>query len=267
MSKKFNKIETRNLEFNGQKINYTLSGNSGPSIVFLNGHRTPLTSWSKVIPRISKVGTVLAYDRLDTGGSGKSSNPQDGDAIISTLNSLFKAIDLSPPYILVAHSLGGLYANLYARRYPGKTGAVVFVEAGHPSEAEEYSQQQISGSGLFGKLLSVFTPGFRKDRNSEFNNVDATVSQIENAPEFPNKIVAVITGGTKMPFVPEDAFNKHLNWQKKLVALSSSGYQVIAEKSGHAPQLSEPDLVVQVITHTAQTQSDHEFNTETSPGT
>ncbi len=245
-------IETAEIEIEGQKINYTLSGNGEPSIVFLNGHRTPLTSWGEVISRVSEMGTVLAYDRLDTGGSGKSSNPQDGDTILSTLNSLLETVDLSPPYILVAHSLGGLYANLYARRYPDNIGAVVFVEAGHPSEAHEYAEQQKSSSGLFGKLVSMFTPGFRKDPNSEFNNVDTTVSQINSAPKFPNKNVVVITGGTKMPFVPKDTFNTHLRWQKKLAALSISGYQVMAERSGHTPQISEPDIVVQVIAKAAE---------------
>ena len=51
------------------------------------------------------MSTVLAYDRLDTGCSGRASNPQNGDAIISTLNSLLGAVDADPPYILVAHIL------------------------------------------------------------------------------------------------------------------------------------------------------------------
>lgn len=247
MSRNGKVIETAAMEIEGQSIRYTLSGKGEPAIIFLNGHRTPLTSWSDLMPRVSEMGTVLTYDRLDTGGSGRSSSPQNGDAILSTLNSLLKALDLDPPYVLVAHSLGGLYANLYARRYPENVGAVVFVEAGHPGEADEFSEQQESNSGLSGRLLKVFIPDFKKDPNSEYNNVSNTVRQIESAPEFPNKTVAVITGGTKMPFVPKEAFKTHLDWQKKLAAISTSGYQVIAEKSGHAPQISEPNIVVRAI--------------------
>ena len=40
-----------------------------------------------------------------------------------------------------------------------------------------------------------------------------------------------------MPFVPEAAFKSQLKWQEKLVSLSTNGYQVVAEKSGHAPQV------------------------------
>ena len=89
-----------------------------------------MSNWNKVIPPAAVNGTVLAYDRLDTGGSEQSSTPQDGDAILLRLDALLRAVELEPPYILVAHSPGGLYANLYARRNPDKVSALVMVEAG-----------------------------------------------------------------------------------------------------------------------------------------
>lgn len=231
----------------GQELKYVKSGEGKPSIVFMSGHRTPFSNWNALIPRVSGFGTVLAYDRLDTGGSARSSSPQDGDAILSTLSALLKILEVPPPYILVAHSLGGLYANLYARRNPDKVGAVIMVEAAHPGEASEQPHSKTSGKGLLGRLSGLFKPGFMKDPNSEFNNVETTVRQIENAPAFPDIFLAVITGGIKMPFVPRKAFESHLQWQKKLASLSLIGYQVSAEKSGHAPQISEPDVVVQAI--------------------
>ena len=131
-------INSEQLIVAGKKIQYVKLGSTGPSVVFLSGHRTPLSNWDKVIPEVAAHATILAYDRLDTGGSEQSSSPQDGNEILSTLDGLVEAVELSPPYILVAHSLGGLYANLYARRNPNKVRAVIMVEAGHPSEATEH---------------------------------------------------------------------------------------------------------------------------------
>ena len=112
---------------------------------------------------------MLAYDRLDTGGSDKSSSPQSGDKILSTLDGLLETLEIEPPYILVAHSLGGLYANLFARRNPERVSAVIMVEASHPSEINDHQIAQKSKKGIVTKLLSVFTPGFKKDPNSEYN--------------------------------------------------------------------------------------------------
>lgn len=245
-------IESAEVTSAGQKLKYQKSGRGQPSIVFLSGHRTPLSNWNKVVPQISAMGTALVYDRLDTGGSGPSKSPQDGDAILSTLDALLEAVALVPPYILVAHSLGGLYANLYARRNPHRVSAVIMVEAGHPSEANQQAPDQVPRAGLLNALLRVFTPQFKTNPNSEFNNVKASVRQIETAPEFPTIPVAVITGVIKMPFVPEDSFRSHLQWQKQLVSLSSLGYQVMAEKSGHAPQISEPSLIVEAIANAVE---------------
>lgn len=231
----------------GVRVKYEKSGAGMPSIVFLSGHRTPLSNWSEVVPGVVDMGTVLIYDRFDTGGSGQSTGPQDGDAILATLDSLLNEVNVNPPYIFVAHSLGGLYANLYVRRNPEKVAGLVMVEAAHPGEAHDQAAQHKPTNGLFSGLFKMFTPGFKKDPNSEFNNVSATIQQIENAPAFPEKFVAVITGGNKMPFVPAQAFKSHLQWQKELVSISPLGYQVMAEKSGHSPQISEPDLVVGAI--------------------
>ncbi len=233
-------------------VKHTKLGEGTPSIVFLSGHRTPMSNWNKVIPLISSMGTVLTYDRFDTGGSGQSNSPQDGDAILATLESLLKKLNVNPPYILVAHSLGGLYANLYACCNPDKVAGLVMVEAAHPGEANDQLTRHTTSSGLLASLLKVFTPRFKKDPNSEFNNVAATVQQIDNAPAFPNKIVAVITGANKMPFIPEESFNSHLKWQKELSTISALGYQVMAEKSGHTPQISEPELVVEAIVKVAE---------------
>jgi len=236
--------ETSSTTIDGTRVSYKKSGGGEPSIVFLNGHRTPMSKWNIDISKLENVGTVLAYDRFDTGGSGKSSSPQNGKAIVSTLNSLLETLEIKPPYVLVAHSLGGLYANLFARYYPTKVGAIVMVDAGHPSEADQHAIKFKTKPGLIAKL---FTPVFKKDLNSEFNGVAQTVVQINNAGDFPDTFVVVVTGGMKLPFVPKDAFESHQQWQKDLAKLGTSGYQVIAEKSAHAPQVSEPELVVKAI--------------------
>ncbi len=56
---------------------------------------------------------------------GTAIEPQTGDVVVQTLHALLEDLGLCPPYVLVGHSLGGLFANLFARVYPDETAAVV----------------------------------------------------------------------------------------------------------------------------------------------
>jgi pimeloyl-ACP methyl ester carboxylesterase len=57
--------------------------------------------------------------------------------VIEEIQGLLIVQKLNPPYLFVAHSLGGVFANLYARTYPDQVLGIVFVEASHPLEIAE----------------------------------------------------------------------------------------------------------------------------------
>ena len=118
----------------GVTTEYALSSESGPTVVLLNGYRMPMSSWDKLYPEIQKRGRIFAYNRHGVGQTSKALCPQTGEEIIRSLENVLKALNLLPPYILVAHSLGGIFANLYARSKPDDVSAVVFVDSAHPGE-------------------------------------------------------------------------------------------------------------------------------------
>jgi pimeloyl-ACP methyl ester carboxylesterase len=51
------------------------------------------------------------------------------DDVALRLHALTGALALPAPYIVVGHSLGGFYAQVFARRYPKDVAAVVLVDA------------------------------------------------------------------------------------------------------------------------------------------
>lgn len=229
----------------GRRIAYRRhgSGGKGSRIVLLNGHNTPMTAWSRLFPAIEAMGCILTYDRLGTGKSEKPVTPQHGLAILDGFQAVTAAAGLAPPFVLVGHSLGGLYANLFARVNPDRIAGVVFVESGHPDEAKDHPEP-----GPLGRLLDRLIGGsFRRDPNSEFNGVAETVHQIEAAGPFPAIPVSVVTGRKKMPFVPAHAHALHMEKQTELAALGSDARHFFAENSGHGPQLTEPQIVLEAI--------------------
>jgi pimeloyl-ACP methyl ester carboxylesterase len=241
-------MKYQTVELNDVIIEYSLKGKSNRSIVFVNGFRIPLQNWDRLYPEIENFGKTLVYNRLGTGNSSKATSDQTGRIVVETLRALLKAINHSPPYILVGHSLGGIFINLYARLYPEEVGAIVFVDASHPDEPKKQSefQKQTFWHTMNNGLKSVERV-FDKYKYSEDEKIDETINQITNAGNFPQIPVAVVSGTQKMPFVPKRNFEIHLQCQKELVALTSNSKVYIAEQSGHFPQRTEPEIVLRAI--------------------
>jgi pimeloyl-ACP methyl ester carboxylesterase len=109
-----------------------VSPQPGPVIVFENGARLTLDTWSAVIAALPGDATVLAYNRPGYGRSAPVDTPRTGEAVVTELRQLLAAKGLRPPYVLVGHSMGGLYMQWFARRYPQEVRALVLVDSVYP---------------------------------------------------------------------------------------------------------------------------------------
>jgi pimeloyl-ACP methyl ester carboxylesterase len=225
-------------------LEHQVIGDGGANILFLNGFRIQFKTWDRVFQKLATENRVIIYNRRGVGASAKATEPQDGNTVISEMRSLLSNLKLSPPYLLVAHSLGGLFANLYARFYPEEVAGVAFIDALHPSEVAE--QRVIKPPTIF-SIIKKTEKLFDKFKYSEDDCVEQTIAQIEAAGDFPDIPVAVVSGAKKMPFVPEKAFEVHKKYQDRLLRLSSKSTHYVCLESGHFPQLTEPEKVITAI--------------------
>lgn len=68
------------------------------------------------------------------GNSSEASTVRTGATIVEELRSLLRSKGLRPPYVLVGHSLGGLYMQLDARSHPDEVSALILVDSTHPNQ-------------------------------------------------------------------------------------------------------------------------------------
>lgn len=144
---------------------------SAPVIVFENGSAATMESWDRVIAAIKDDATVFAYNRPGYGNSEASTQPRDGLTIVNELRATLRQHGLPPPYILVGHSLGGLYTQLFARAYPQETKGLVLVDAIYPGavkKTEEFPLYTRVAKRLF----------FSRAVNQEIDAIHLTGTQV-----------------------------------------------------------------------------------------
>jgi pimeloyl-ACP methyl ester carboxylesterase len=220
-------------------IEFALIKGGAPVVVFENGLGASMHSWNKVFPVIGKEATVFAYNRPGYGSSNPAATPRDGAYIVDELRALLRSQGLMPPYVLVGHSLGGLYMQLFARKYPDEVRGLVLVDSTHPTQME--------GAGALGKqswwvrsLLFLFLTG---ERQLEFDAAPATGQEVLGLPTVTGKPVIILSAVDKRDSdVVKHANNKRADFAR----LYPQGRQQWVE-SGHNVQTEKPEVVIAAI--------------------
>src|SRR5688572_29146975 len=99
------------------------------------------------------------------------------------------------------------------------------------------------------RISAVHSAMFGSNASVEVELVGQTAREIATAGPFPDVPVAVFTGGKSPPTFLMSAAAREIRLanQRDLLTLSRHTRQLVAEKSGHFPQITEPAVVAQAI--------------------
>jgi pimeloyl-ACP methyl ester carboxylesterase len=129
-------------EIDGRRVHYQLLGQGDITVIMEAGQSNSSLTWCRVASEIAKHGRVFLYDRAGLGWSDPSPNPRTASVIVDELHRLLVKADVRGPYLLVGHSMGGLYAKVFATRYAEDVKGIVFVETAHEMQLERFSDKQ-----------------------------------------------------------------------------------------------------------------------------
>jgi len=99
-----------------------------PVIVFESGYGTPMGHWDRIIDGVSELAPLVTYDRPGIGDSEPDNEMPTIKNVADKLIKILNYLDLEPPYILVGHSLGGLYVRGFAVYYPDILAGLVIID-------------------------------------------------------------------------------------------------------------------------------------------
>lgn len=125
----------RLVDVGGHRLYVHCTGSGSPTVVLVSGLAETSVYWGGwIAPAVAQNTTVCAYDRAGQGWSDPPASPQDGMAVATDLHTLLDHAQIPGPYVLVGHSTGGVYARIFAARYPDQVAGMVLLDS-QPNEA------------------------------------------------------------------------------------------------------------------------------------
>ena len=267
----------------GYSMHMYCTGEGSPAIVLSSGLGDDFTAWAKVQPVLARQTRVCSYDRAGFGWSESRPGIQDADAISSQLHRLIQAADVPRPFVLVGHSISGIYLRSYAAHYPADLAGLVFVDGATPLQddripkalvkIQEDQRNQLPWQKLLmtlgwyrlhGDCTSV-PPGFEaysawikadscipSQVNAMENELDAERASGEetiHAGPFGNLPILILSRDPNVlaPNWPASVSKANsVAWsqmQEEAMGLSTQSKRIIAKGSDHYIQNDRPDLV------------------------
>lgn len=232
------RIET----IDGHDVELATAGRGGAAtVVFEAGLGDDWTSWDDVADRVSRHTRVFAYSRPGYGASSAATTPRDPRTIVEELRALLAHEGYAPPYVLVGHSIGGAYMELFAKAHPEEVIGAVLVDPRHRDFLATCEAAALDNCGIPEDLLAMQATS----EIAEYHAFSLASDQMRAAGRFGASPVRVLTA-TDHPVSPA----REALWETMLgdlAAEASDGVQVLVPGAGHYIQLDRPEVVVASI--------------------
>ncbi|HEV7660058.1 MAG TPA: alpha/beta hydrolase [Allosphingosinicella sp.] len=259
----------------GRHLHLLCEGEAGPVIVVEQGAGEPSLLWRTIQKEARKFSRFCLYDRPGYLWSPPAPGPRTIEARAEDLHVMLERASLPGPYVLVAHSYGGLVVRAFARRFPEATAGLVMVDAIEESIAFHPDYQRflrrarpfvavLRGAAMVGlpRLFGTLFGGTSKDaddaamsaatiRPSFFAAIADDMASLRRPPTdfggLGDTPLIVLTHGKPFPgpFAALEPF-----WragQEHHAALSTRGELLVAENSNHMIAGDEPERVIEAL--------------------
>jgi pimeloyl-ACP methyl ester carboxylesterase len=263
------------IDVGGFKMHISCMGEGSPTVILeaLSGGTSSYWGW--VQPEVARTTRVCVYDRAGRGWSEPDPEPITLARTGRNLHTLLTNARVEGPYVLVGHSIGGVYVRQFAAEYPDEVLGLVLVDSSHPNQLERipglrqetksFMQQSAAFPTLarFGLFRLYFAlggemdfPEMKEPQKSEIKAIwsspDYLVSQRAELIARPDVFfdgqklgtlgslpLLVITAGPNVP----DPWGE---LQSELASLSDDSIHLYVETATHASLAFDPDDAHQV---------------------
>jgi pimeloyl-ACP methyl ester carboxylesterase len=172
--------------------------------------------------------------------------PRTAGNVVADLHALVTAAHLPGPYLLVAHSLGGMFARLYAQTHPDEVAGLVLVDTFSPEVPAIFGEKWPAYRDL---LSSTGTGRSRCRTHRSRCQRHAAAAGARPAPAAPRVLSKTEPFGGLPATMPAELTATDIErfWpqvQAGVVQIAPQAPQILAIGSGHHIAVRQPDLVI-----------------------
>ncbi|MDX2166701.1 MAG: alpha/beta hydrolase [Deltaproteobacteria bacterium] len=242
----------------------TCRGRGSPTVVFISGARGAFDDWTHIVSRdggppepsaaavfgqVAQLTRACAYDRPGTenfdGRPTRSTpvlQPTDAADGVADLYALLSAARVPGPYVLVAHSLGGVIAYLYAAEHAEHVAGLVMVDPGSAFLASTLGAAQWASFVRAARALG-------DPITTEAHDYERSVAEIGAAPAVVGVPATVLTADMPFDFGAGTEAATWRAWGEAQARLAAQLHarHVTDTDSGHYLAGEQPALVTREI--------------------
>ena len=259
---------------NGRAIFLDCQGHGAPTVLIIPGKGSYAEAWNVVVPQddpirsstydiieqaaltpspdavqptVARTTRVCAYDRPNTRPDGTDQStpvnqPHSVAADVDDLLALIAAAHLPGPFVVVAHSYGGLIADLLARTHPDLVSALVMVDPVSEFLPAVGTATQNAAFDRDGRVPA--TPG------GEGVLFDDAFTRITAAPPLPKVPAVVLSSGKFFPpqiLTADNYTQAQIHRANDMLAAALGTDNRVVADSGHNVMLYSPREVAEAI--------------------
>lgn len=132
-----NKYKTgQTVKVDGKNMQAYVTGSGDKTIVLLSGLGTasPIADFMPLAERLSANYKVVILEYFGYGFSDKTKKERTNETIVNEIREAMKELEISGPYILMPHSISGIYSLYYAINYPNEVEAIIAIDESIPNQ-------------------------------------------------------------------------------------------------------------------------------------
>jgi pimeloyl-ACP methyl ester carboxylesterase len=242
------------LGIDGRTVHVELLGEGQPAVVVETGFRGLASQWREVADAVSEHTTVVLYDRAGHGESAAVRTPRTPEAIASELHRVLEEVRAPPPWVLVGHSVGGLYMRTFAKLFDAEVAGLVLAESSVEGQRKRRrdSLSYTRDRWMNARPVIEVMASTRSARNADVRTLLDELRHFRRVVDG-EPVLAQGAIGTRPVVVLTQrltAADGHSAWrelQASLTNLSSRAEHLVSDIGGHDLHRDDPELVVASI--------------------
>jgi pimeloyl-ACP methyl ester carboxylesterase len=235
-------LKLQKVDVDGHGLQFLIGGQGSPAVIFEGGFGAGIGSWATVQKDVAAFAQTVSYDRAGLGQSDPGPKPRSAKQIASELHGALQKAGVKPPYVMVGHSFGGIYARVFADMYPKEVVGMVLIDPSQESFNDWLKLNQPDRLKAAERDISKTKEGVQ----AEFASVEVSYGQAR-AAKVPQGIPVVVLTATEDQTMPAEGRKIWIEKHKEWLATVPGGKHVIVEGASHFIQAQKPALVIETI--------------------